>query len=129
VGPRGGLEAVVKGKILSPCQKLNPIFFQPFVIYGYETCSSLVRERHRLRMFENKLLRKILGSGRDEVTKDWREIHNDQLHQRKAGHTTHGATRNAYNILVGKSERKRPLGRPWCRWRMLLKWILGETMC
>jgi hypothetical protein len=79
-------------------------------------------------VFENRVLR-IFGPRRDVVTGDWRKLHNEKLHNLYASPkitrinkpkedeigracSTNGATRNAYRILVGKPERKRPLGRP-----------------
>jgi hypothetical protein len=50
------------------------------VLYGYETWSLTLREEHRLRVFENRLLRKIFGPKRDEVIGDWRKLHNENLH-------------------------------------------------
>jgi hypothetical protein len=50
----------------------------PVVLYGYET-SSLTREEHRLRVIENRVL-EIFGQKRDEVTGDWRKLHNEELH-------------------------------------------------
>jgi hypothetical protein len=98
------------------------------VLYGCETWSLTLREEHRLRAFENRVLRRIFGPKRDEVTGGWRKLHNEELHNlyscpsiirmiksrrmRWAGHIARiGATRNAYRILVGKPEGKRPLGR------------------
>jgi hypothetical protein len=86
-----------------------------------------LREEHRLRVFENRELRRIFGPKRDEVTGDWRKLHNAELHNlysspniitmtksrrmRWAGHVARmGETRNAYRILVGKPEGKIPLG-------------------
>jgi hypothetical protein len=83
-------------------------------------------------VFENKALR-IFGPKRDEVIEGWRKIHNEELHNlysspsiirmiklrsmRWAGHVARtGEKRNAYRILVGKLEEKRPLGRPRRRW-------------
>jgi hypothetical protein len=80
---------------------------------------------------------------RDEVTGDWRKMHNEELHNlysspniiimiksermRCAGHVARmGETRNAYRILVGKPEGRRPLGRPRCRWMDNIKMDLGE---
>jgi hypothetical protein len=94
-----------------------------------ETWFLTLREEHRLRVFENMVLRRIFGPTRDEVTGDWRKLHNEQLHNlysspniirmiksrrmKWAGHVARmGETRNAYMILVGKPEGKRPLGRP-----------------
>jgi hypothetical protein len=48
--------------------------------YGCETCSLTLREEHRLRVFENRVLRKIFGPKRDEVTGGWRKLHNEELH-------------------------------------------------
>jgi hypothetical protein len=82
-----------------------------------------------MRVFENRVLRKIFGPKRDEVTGEWRKLHNEELRDlhsspsmisiiksrrmRLAGHVARmGEKRNAYRLLVGKSEGKRPLGRP-----------------
>jgi hypothetical protein len=51
----------------------------PVVLYGCETWSLILREEHKLRVFENRVLRRILGSKRDEVTGDWRKLHNEEL--------------------------------------------------
>jgi hypothetical protein len=50
------------------------------VLYGYETWSLTLREEHRLRVFENRVLKRIFGPKRDEVTRDWRKMHNEELH-------------------------------------------------
>jgi hypothetical protein len=80
-------------------------------------------------VFENRVLRRIFGPKRDEVTGDWRKLHNEELHNlyfspniirmiksrrmRWAGHVARmGDKRNAYRILVGKPKGRRPLGRP-----------------
>jgi hypothetical protein len=90
-------------------------------------------EEHRLRVFENGVLRRIFGPKRDEVIGGWRKLHNEELHglystpsiitviqsrrMRWAGHVARmGEVRNAYSILVGKPEGRRPLGRPRRRW-------------
>jgi hypothetical protein len=49
------------------------------VLYGSETWSPTLREKHRLRVFENRVLRRIFGSERDEVTGGWRKLHNEEL--------------------------------------------------
>jgi hypothetical protein len=51
----------------------------PVVLYGCETRSLTLREKHRLRVFENKMLRRIFGSNKDEVTGEWRKPHNEEL--------------------------------------------------
>jgi hypothetical protein len=50
-----------------------------YVSYGCETWSVTLREEHRLRVFENRVLRRIFGPKRDEVTGDWRRLHNEEL--------------------------------------------------
>jgi hypothetical protein len=94
---------------------------------------SEVKGENRLRVFENRVLRRIFGPMRDEVTGGWRKLHNEELHNlysspsiirmiesrrmRWAGHVARiGARMNACRILMGKPEGKRPLGRPRCRW-------------
>jgi hypothetical protein len=52
----------------------------PVVLYGCETWSLTLREEHRVRMFENRELRRIFGPKRDEVTGEWRKLHNEELH-------------------------------------------------
>jgi hypothetical protein len=49
-------------------------------LYGCETWSLTLREKYRLRVFENTVLRRIFGPKRDEVTRDWRKLHNEELH-------------------------------------------------
>jgi hypothetical protein len=50
------------------------------VLYGYDTWSLTLREEHRLRVFENKVLRRIFGPKRDIVMGGWRKLHNEELH-------------------------------------------------
>jgi hypothetical protein len=52
----------------------------PVVLYGYKTRSLTLREEHRLRVFENRVLRRIFGPKRDEVIGCWRKLHNVELH-------------------------------------------------
>ena len=51
----------------------------PVVLYGCETLSLTLREEHRLRVFENRVLRRIFGPRRDGVTGEWRKLHNEEL--------------------------------------------------
>jgi hypothetical protein len=51
------------------------------VLYGCETWSLTLREEHRVRVFENRVLRRIFGPNRDEVARVWRKLHNEELHQ------------------------------------------------
>jgi hypothetical protein len=52
----------------------------PMVLYGCETWSLTLRKEHRLRVFENRVLRRIFGPKRDEVMGEWRKLHKEQLH-------------------------------------------------
>jgi hypothetical protein len=52
----------------------------PVVLYGCETCSLTLREEHRLRVFWNRMLRRILGPKRGELTGGWRKLHNEEIH-------------------------------------------------
>jgi len=102
------------------------------VFYECESWSLTQREEHRLTKFENSVLRKKFGRKREEVVEGWIRLHNEELHNlhassniirviksrrmREAGHVPQmGKMRNANNILAGKSEGKRPLGRHRCR--------------
>jgi hypothetical protein len=115
----------------------------PLVSYGCETWSLTLREEHRLRVFENKVLRRIFGPKRNEVKRGWRKLHNEELchlysspsiiriiksrRMRWKGHVARmGEKRNAYRLLVGKSEEKRPLKRPRSRWVDNIKMDLLE---
>jgi hypothetical protein len=60
--------------------KIYKTIILPVVLYGCETWSLTPREKHRLRVFENRVLRRIFGPKRDEVTGEWRKLHNEQLH-------------------------------------------------
>jgi hypothetical protein len=51
----------------------------PVVLYGCETWSLTLREEHRLMVFENRVLRRIFGPRRDEVTRKWRKLHNEEI--------------------------------------------------
>ena len=51
----------------------------PVVLYGCETWSLTLREEHKLKLFENRVLRKVFGHKRDEVTGEWRKLHNEEL--------------------------------------------------
>jgi hypothetical protein len=59
--------------------KIQRTIILPVVLYGCETWSLSLTEEHRLRLFENRVLRKIFGPKRDEVTGKWRRLHNEEL--------------------------------------------------
>jgi hypothetical protein len=60
--------------------KIHKTTILPVVLYGCEIWSLTLREEHRLRVFENRVLWGILGPERDEVTGEWRKLHNGELH-------------------------------------------------
>ena len=76
------LEKIFLSHVLSKKLKVNTYktIILPVVFYGCETLSLTLREEHRLRVFENKVLRKIFGAKRDEITREWRKLHNAELH-------------------------------------------------
>jgi hypothetical protein len=95
----------------------------PVVLYECETWSLTLREEHRLRVFENRVLRRIFGTERNELMGEFRELHNRELHNlysspdiirqikprriRWASHVARmGEGRNLYRVLVGKPEGK-----------------------
>jgi hypothetical protein len=105
--------------------------------------SLTLREEHGLRVFENRVLRRIFGPKRDEVTGEWRKLQNEELHilysspniirqiksrrMRWAGHVARmGEDRKVYKIFMGKPEGKRPLGRPRRRWDKEIRMDLRE---
>jgi hypothetical protein len=60
--------------------KIYKTIILPIILYGYETWSLTLRKEHRLRPFENRVIRKKFGPKRDEVTGEWRKLHNKELH-------------------------------------------------
>jgi hypothetical protein len=97
--------------------KIYKTIILPVVLYGCETWSLVLREEHRLRVFENRVLRRIFGPKRDEVTGECRKLHNEELHilhsspniirqiisriMRWAGHAARmGEDRKVYRVLV-----------------------------
>jgi hypothetical protein len=102
-----------------------------------------LREEHRLRVFEYRMLKKMFGKKIDEVMGGSRKLYNDKLHNfysspsiiriftsrrmRWAGNLARmGTKRIAYRILVGKTKGKKPLGRPRRRWMYNIKMYLRE---
>jgi hypothetical protein len=113
--------------------KIYKTVILPVVLYWCETRSLTSTEEHRLRVFENRMLRRIFGPTRDEATAEWRKLHNGELHNmysspdiirqnksrrmRWAGHVARmGKGRNLYKVLVIKPGGKSPLERPRRRW-------------
>jgi len=103
-----------------------------------------MREERRLRAFENRMLKRVFGSKRDEVTGERRKLHNEELsdlyslpnvvrvvksrRMRWAGHVARmGDGRGVHRVLIGKPEGKRTLGRPRRRWEDNIKMDLQEV--
>ena len=116
---------------------------QIFWVHSFSVCIFCISIA---RVFENLVLRRIFGPRRDEVTGEWRRLHNEELNDlycspnivrviklrrmRWAGHVAHmGEERGAYRVLVGKPEGKRPLGRPRRRWADNIRMHLQEVGC
>jgi hypothetical protein len=111
-------------------------------LYGCETWSLTLGEEHRLRVFENRVLRRLFGPKMEEDG-SWRKLHNDELHSLYSspnivrvinsrrmswvGHMARlGEGRGVYRVLVGRPEGKRPLGRPRSRWNDNIEMDLTE---
>ena len=118
----------------------------PLVLCGCETWSLTLWEERKLRMFKNMVLRGIFGLRRDEVTGDWRKLHNEELNDLYSspnivrviksrrlkwdGYVAHmGEERGVYRVLVGKPEERRPMGRPRRRWVDNIRNDLQEVGC
>jgi hypothetical protein len=124
--------------------KIYRTIILPVVLYGCKTWSLTLRDERRLRVFENRLLRRVFGPKRDEVTGEWRKLHNVELSdlyslpnivrvvksRRMRSYTRHmphvariGEGRGVHRVLVGKPEGKRLLGRSRRRWQYSMRWI------
>ena len=117
----------------------------PVVLYGCKTWSLTLREERKLRVSENMVLRGIFEPRRDEVTGEWRRLHNEELNDlysspnivrviksrrmRWAGHVARMGKRGVYRVLVGKPEGRRPIGRPRRRWVDNIRMDLQEVGC
>jgi len=124
--------------------KIYRIIILPVVLYGCEAWSLTLREERKLRLFEDMVLRRIFGPRSDEVTGEWRRMHNEELNDlysspnivrvtksrriRWAGRMVRmGEEMGVYRVLVGKPEGKRPLGRPRHRWVDNIRMDLQEV--
>jgi hypothetical protein len=116
------------------------------VLYGCKIWSLTLKKKCRLRVFENRVLRRIFGSKRNEVTGEWRKLHNDELNNlcslpnivrviksRRTRWTGYVACmvegRGVYRVLVGKPEGRRLLGRLRRRWEDNIRMDLWKLGC
>jgi len=105
----------------------------PVVLYGCETWSLTLREEHSLRVFQNRVLRRIFGPKREEVRGEWRKLYKEEFNDLYSSPyivrviksrrmrweeyvASVGERRGVYRVLVGKREEKSPLGRSKRRW-------------
>jgi hypothetical protein len=124
--------------------KIYRTIILPVVSCRCDTWSLTLRGEYRLREFKSRVLRRIFGSKRDEVTGEWRRLHNEELNDvysspninrviksrrmRWVGHVAcMGEGRGAYRIFVGRPEGRRPLGRPRHRWEDTVKMDIKEV--
>jgi hypothetical protein len=115
----------------------------PVVLCECETLPLTLKEEHRLRVLQNRVLRRIFGPKRDAVMEEWRKLHNEELHNlysltdiirqiksrrmRWTGHVARmGEGRNVYRVLVGKPKGKVPVSRLRRRWEHGIKMDLRE---
>jgi hypothetical protein len=113
------------------------------IVFAMSVSTPVLKHPHKLRVFENRVLRRIFGPKRDEVMGGWRKLHNEELHNlysspsiiriikskrmRWAGHVAPmGEKTLVYKLLVGEPEGKRPPGRPKRRWIVNIKMDLLE---
>jgi hypothetical protein len=123
--------------------KIYKTIILPVILYGSRTWSLTLREERRLRVFENRVLRRIFRPKRVEVTGEWRKLQSKELHNlysspdiirqiksrrmRWAVHVARmGWGRNLYRVLMGKPEGKKLIGRPRRRWEDGIKMDLRE---
>jgi hypothetical protein len=112
-------------------------------LYGCEALPLKLRKEHRVKVFEKRVLRKIFGTGMDEIIEGSKKLHNEDVHNlysspniirmiksRMMEWVEHvarmEANENAYRILVGEAERKRPVERPRRRWEGNIKMNFRE---
>ena len=124
--------------------KIYRTIILPVVLYGCKTWSLTLREERRLWVFEKRVLRRLFGLKRDEVTGEWGKLHNEELRylyslpnimrvvksrtMRWARHVARMEEgRGVHSVLMGKPEGKRPLGRPRRQWENNIMMDLQEV--
>ena len=115
----------------------------PVVLYGCETWSLILREERRLRVFKNRVLRRIFGPKRNKVTREWRKLYNEEFNDmysspnivrviksrrmKWAGHVGRmGERRGVYRVLVGKPGEKNHLEDLDVDGTIILRWIFRK---
>jgi len=124
--------------------KIYGTIILPVALFGCENFSLTLREERRLRVFENRVLRRVFRPKRDEVTGEWRKLVKEELkdlyslpnimrvaksrRMRWAGHVAHMVVgKVVHRVLVGEPEGRRHLGRPRRRWKDNIKLDLQEV--
>jgi hypothetical protein len=114
----------------------------PIVLYGCENWSLPLTDERKLRVFENRVLRRLFGRKRGELKGEWRKLHNEELNDmysspnirviksrrmRWAGHVAlMGKRRGVYGVLVEKPEKRVHLDDPGRDGRTILRWIIRK---
>ena len=123
--------------------KSSSAFIIVWYLWNTMNCTLTMRDKHRWRVFEKRVLRKIFGPERDEVTGEWIKLHNEELNYLYcspsviwasisgkilwAWHVEYsGERRDPYRILVRKPERTRSFGKLRYRWEIISKWIFKK---
>jgi len=126
--------------------KLYRTIILPVVLYGCETWSLTLREERKQRVYENRVMRRVFVSKRDEVTGEWRKLYNEEFRDlyslpnivrvvksrrmRWPWHVARmGRGESVYRVLVGKPEGRSLLGRPRHRWADNIRTDLQEMGC
>ena len=123
--------------------KIYRTIILPVVLYGCETWPLTLREEHRVRVFEDRVLRRIFGPKRDGVTGEWRKLHNEELkdlysspsivrviksrRMRWVGHVTRMEEgRGVHKVLMGKADGKNHWRDQDIDGKIILRWILRK---
>ena len=122
--------------------KIYRTIILPVVLYGCETWSLKLREERRLRVFENRVLRRVFGPKRDEVTGEWRKLHNEELsdlyslpnivrvvksrRMRWAGHVARMGEEGCIGFWWGNLRERDHWGDPDVDGRIMLRWIFRK---